>query len=70
MARELPTLDVSAPHHVAATLRRVAERYLEDAGELSSAWQDGGAGHPWEVIARELERCAGRIEKGLERMGY
>ena len=46
-------------------LRRAAERYLQDIGELQHYHQDKQVGAPWRMIARELERCADRIEGRL-----
>jgi hypothetical protein len=44
-------------------LLRAAQQYYESAGELEAAWQDRQAGKIWDRIARELERCAARIDK-------
>ena len=57
---------VAAPDDIPAVLRRAADQCLIDACELVAAWQDRGAGRPWRMVARELERCAGRIEKCLK----
>ena len=55
-------LDVEAPDQVAAVLRNAAQAYYESASELEAAWQDRGAGRPWEIIAKILERAAAQIE--------
>lgn len=47
MSRSLD-LDVDSPEKVARILRNAAESYYESASELESAWQDRGAGRPWE----------------------
>ena len=46
-------------------LRAAAEAYYESASELESAWQDRGAGRPWEIIARILEKAADKIEEEI-----
>lgn len=56
-------LDVDAPDKVAQILRNAAQQYNESASELADAWQDRQAGKVWTQIARELERCATRIDK-------
>jgi hypothetical protein len=58
-------LDVDSPEKVAEVLRDAASAYYESAGELESAWQDPGAGKPWEVIAKILDSAADRIEEKL-----
>ena len=58
-------LDVDTPDKVSGILRDVAQSYYESASELESSWQDKNAGKPWEKIAKELERCADRIDKVL-----
>jgi hypothetical protein len=58
-------LDVSHPDQVAAVLRRAAETYAESALELTAAWQDKGAGRPWNKLARILERAADQVDKAL-----
>ncbi len=55
--------DAEAPEHVAMILRNAAQHYYESSSELASAWQDPGAGKLWNRIARDLERCAARLEK-------
>ena len=55
-------LNVDHPDKVATILRNAAQAAYEAAGELSAAWQDKTAGAPWNVVAKELERCATRIE--------
>lgn len=56
-------LDVSAPDKVSTVLRKAAQRFYEDAGELESAHQDRTAGRPWVKIAQALEAAADRIDK-------
>ena len=63
MARKSMDLDVASPDKVAAVLRAAADAYYESASELESAWQDPGAGKPWEKLARILESAANRAEK-------
>ncbi len=58
-------LDVDAPDNVSQVLRDAAEAYYESASELESAWQDKGAGRPWTVIAKILERAADQIDKKI-----
>ena len=58
-------LDVDSPEEVADVLDEAAQAYREGAAELEAAWQDKGAGRPWDIIARELEGCAERIRKKL-----
>lgn len=58
-------LNVADPEQVAGILRNAAQAAYEAAGELESAWQDKSAGRPWKIVARELERCAFRIEERL-----
>ena len=58
-------LDVDAPDEVPKVLRAAAESYYESASELEAAWQDPGAGRPWTVIAKILERCADQIEEKI-----
>ncbi len=64
MARNLD-LDVDAPDKVSQILRNAADAYYESAGELESAWQDPGAGKPWEQIAKILESAARAIDKKI-----
>lgn len=52
-----------SPDQVPRMLRRAAELYRVGASELSSAWQDKGAGSPWLRVAEELERCAQRLDE-------
>lgn len=62
-------LDVDSPDKVLPVLRKSADEFYESASELTSEWQDKGAGRPWEIIARELEICANKIEKKLIKAG-
>lgn len=64
MSRSLD-LDVDSPEKVARILRDAAESYYESASELESAWQDSGAGRPWEKIAKILEAAADRVDKAV-----
>lgn len=57
--------DPAAPDGVARILRNAADLMREQASELDSAWQDKGAGKPWDMIAKELEACATKIERKL-----
>jgi hypothetical protein len=52
-----------APDQIAAELRHAADKAREARAELQSAWQDKSAGASWLVVARELERCAQRLDK-------
>ena len=61
------SLDVAAPEDVATILRQAADAYYASASALDSAWQDPGAGEPWTIIARILERTASKIEQKLDR---
>jgi len=63
-------LDVDSPEKVLSVLRKSADEFNESAAELTESWQDSGAGRPWEIVARELEICANRIEKKLIKAGY
>lgn len=63
MAKDLS--ECAAPEEVPRALRCEAERMQSDAAELAVAWQDQKAGAPWRMIAKELERCAARIERAL-----
>ena len=56
-------LDVDAPEKVADVLRDAAQAYGESASELESAWQDEGAGEPWEKIAKILDDAAAKIDR-------
>jgi len=58
-------LDVDAPDKVSQVLRDAAEAFYESAGELEGAWQDPGAGKPWEKIAKILEAAADKIDKQI-----
>jgi hypothetical protein len=58
-------LDVDVPEKVSGILRCVAQAYYESSSELQSAWQDRYAGQEWIIIAKELERCATRIDAKL-----
>jgi hypothetical protein len=62
MPRDLD-LDVDHPDKVARILRNAAATYYEAASELESAWQDPGAGRPWEKIAKILESAADKVDK-------
>jgi hypothetical protein len=64
MARSLD-LDVDSPDKVSRILRNAAERFYEDAGELEASWQDPGAGRPWTLIAKILDRAADSIDKKI-----
>lgn len=55
------SLDVDAPNKVAPVLERAADAYRESASELSSAWNDKGAGRPWDRIASVMDRAANSI---------
>lgn len=57
--------DPTAPDGVPDVLRAAANKMREQSAELNSAWQEGGAGRPWDMIADELERAATRITKRL-----
>lgn len=57
--------DCASPEDVVVALRSAADAYHVSAGDLVGAWQDRGAGAPWSMIARELERCANRIASKL-----
>ena len=65
MAKRTDISECAAPDEVPDTLRALAQRMIEDAGDLESAWQDKQAGHPWIMIARILERAADQIERKL-----
>jgi len=56
-------LDVDHPDKVARILRNAAEAYGAAEVELSSAWQDPGAGRPWGRIARILEKAADQVDR-------
>jgi hypothetical protein len=60
---DLDLENCSAPDDVAPVLRRAAEKYRESRLELQSAWQDKNAGRGWEIIARELEKLATKLER-------
>ena len=55
----------AAPEAIPTVLRFAADKMLEQAAELESAWQDKNAGKPWGMIALELQRAADRIESKL-----
>lgn len=57
--------DPDSPDQIPPLLRRAADKMRESASELASAGGDKGAGAPWKMIARELDRAATRIEKEL-----
>jgi hypothetical protein len=57
--------DAAAPEDVVRILRRAADELLASTPDLQAAWQDRTAGVIWTTIAKELERCAARIEKKL-----
>lgn len=63
-------LDVDAPNKVPLTLRRAADSFYESAADLTAAWRDKGAGRPWDIIAKELEAAADRIDKKLKAIGF
>lgn len=64
MSRFRGDLDAcDAPDGVAAELRYAADKMREAQSELQSVWQDRGAGASWLIVARELERCAQRLDK-------
>jgi hypothetical protein len=65
IARATDFGDADHPDKIPGILRRAAEQAYDAAGELESAWQDKAAGKPWLMVARELERCADRIEGKL-----
>lgn len=62
-------LDVDTPEKVAEVLRRAADVYAQAPSDLSSAWGDRNAGKVWGKIAREIERCADRVQRITEK-GY
>jgi len=58
-------LNVDAPDKVPHVLREAAQAYYESEGELATAWQDKGAGKPWGIIAKILEKAADQIERKI-----
>jgi hypothetical protein len=70
MPRRDLNLDVDSPEKVARVLRRAAEAYYESAGELDAAWQDPGAGRPWDKLAKILDRAADSAEAALKKIRY
>ena len=64
----LPDLEITNdPHDVAKFMRLIAWKYDVDAEELVSAWQDKQAGMVWRMLAKELEKCAARCDKIVEK---
>jgi hypothetical protein len=65
MARDKLSLDVDSPEQVANVLRHAAQEFRESASELESAWQDRGAGRPWDKIAKILDRAADKCDDAI-----
>lgn len=57
--------DLDHPDKIAAFLERCAQQCHEAASDCSANWQDSGAGRPWAIAAKELERCAKRLHDKL-----
>jgi len=53
------------PQEVIDILRYAAERAGESASELESAWQMKEGSSDWNIVAKELDRCADRLQKLL-----
>lgn len=65
MARPTDLNEPASPEGIPQVLRNAADMMREQAGDLQSAWQDKNAGGDWNMIARELERAADRIQQML-----
>jgi hypothetical protein len=61
--------DPAAPDGIPDVLRTAADKMREATTELQGAWQDKSAGKVWERIAKELERCATRVEQIINQEG-
>jgi hypothetical protein len=70
MPDEDMNLDVDFPDKVSAVLRNAANAYRDSQSALNAAWQDDGAGKPWQWIATILDRAATSIDAKLKKEGF
>jgi hypothetical protein len=55
------------PDDIPEVLRNSASLMRLDASKLDANWNNALVGHPWRIIASELDRAANRIDRELHK---